>query len=76
MTRANASADRRKAWHEAEIDRAPTPKSRLWKVCGWLVAEAWRRGRVDEAEKTVMEKIRELRGETRDEEVRDDRIRY
>lgn len=72
MTRADAAAARRRAWHQGEIDRAPTPKTRLWKVCGWLVAEAWRRGRVDEAEKAVLAKIRELR----DEEVRDDRIRY
>lgn len=72
MTRADVSADRRKAWHQGEIDRAKTPKARLWKVCGWLVAEAWRRGRVDEAEQLVLAKIRELR----DEEVPDDRVGY
>ena len=63
MTRADMSMERRKAWHEREIRAAKTPKTKLWKVCGWLVAEAWRRNKVDEVMETVMAKIRELRGE-------------
>lgn len=63
MTKAANAEARRKEWHQGQIDAADTPKNRLWRVCGWLVAEAWRRNRITDVEAAVMAKIHELRGE-------------
>lgn len=64
MTRAAIKARRQRAFHEDRIGRAQTPKERLWRVCGWLVAEAWRAGRLDDATDAVLTKVHEIREET------------
>lgn len=63
-------------WHQSRVDDARTPKQRLWAACGWLVAEAWRRGRVDDATETVLTAVHEIRETDQNEEVRGDRVRY
>ncbi len=83
MTRANTRAarseERRRAWHQGRVDAARTPKERLWAACGWLVAEAWRRGRVDDATETVLTAVHEITEPSEsylEMEVRRDRVRY
>jgi hypothetical protein len=70
-TRAQKSAARRKAWHEEQMEQADTPRKRLWRACGWLVAEAWRTGRLSDAEDAVLAKVHEIR-----EEAANDRHGY
>lgn len=52
--------DNRRRWHTARIGQADTPKGRLWALCGWLVAEAWRTGRIAETTEHVKNLIDEL----------------
>lgn len=61
MTRANVRAKRQRVFHETRIDEAATPKQKLWRACSWLVAEAWRRNRIDNATETVLTAVHELR---------------
>lgn len=60
MSRENRSRQRRQALYEGRLQAAETPKKRLWIVCGWLVSEAWRAGRLTEAETAVRETITNL----------------
>lgn len=76
MTRANRSEERRRRWHQSRVDDAQTPKQRLWAACGWLVAEAWRRNRVDDALETVLTAVHDIRETDTDREVHDGRVRY
>ncbi|MEU8158069.1 hypothetical protein AB0B94_30820 [Micromonospora sp. NPDC048986] len=63
--RAERSANRRGAWHQAQVNDAPTPRQRLWRACAWLVSEAWRANRLDDAIEAVMNAIDEIREEVR-----------
>lgn len=72
MTRADKARERRRLWHEARIEAARTPKARLWAACGWLVAEAWRLGRTDEAVEAVLSSVHNIR----EQEVSHDRDAY
>lgn len=62
-TRAEKSARRRREWHESRVNEAATPRQRLWSACGWLVAEAWRLGRLDDATDGVLTLVHHMREE-------------
>ncbi|MER7166745.1 hypothetical protein ABT336_11875 [Micromonospora sp. NPDC000207] len=34
----------RRNWHGERVEKARTPKERLWALCHWLVAEAFHAG--------------------------------
>ncbi|MFI5895605.1 hypothetical protein ACIA5D_36475 [Actinoplanes sp. NPDC051513] len=70
--RASRKAERRRLWHEARIAAAATPKQKAWAACGWLISEAWRAGRLDDALDWVLVKVHELREEERNDDDRDD----
>lgn len=63
MSQAKRKAARRLAWHQDRVDNAPTPRQRLWAACGWLVAEAWRSNRLDDATEAVLTAVHEIREE-------------
>lgn len=62
-TRAERAAKRREAWHGARVDEARTPRQRFWAAAGWLLSEAIRAGRVDDAVEVVLTKTHEIREE-------------
>lgn len=62
-TRAERAASRREAWHQGQVDSAPTPRQQFWRACGWLASEACRTNRLDDAIETVLTKVREIREE-------------
>ncbi len=62
-TRTERSVRRRQEWHETRLAQAATPRERLWRACGWLVAEAWRIGRLDDATEAVLALIHNMREE-------------
>lgn len=70
--RAKAKAKRRSDWHQTRIDDARTGKARLWAACSWLVSEAIKSGRLDEAFEHVITKVHDIR----QEEIDDDRNDY
>lgn len=61
--RAERAAARRKTWHESQVEAARTSRERFWRAAGWLVAEAWRLGRLDDATDAILTKVHELREE-------------
>jgi hypothetical protein len=71
-TRQRRKAGRRQAWHEQRIASAPTEKQQVWAACGWLISEAWRAGRLDDALDWVLTKVHEIR----EEEQTNDRDDY
>lgn len=71
-TRARKKAQRQLDWHTRQLDQAQTSRERLWRACSWLVAEAWRAGRLEDATETVLTKVHDIR----DEEASHDRDRY
>lgn len=61
--RAERAAVRRQTWHENQVNSARTSREKFWRACGWLVAEAWHRGRLDEVTESILTKVHELREE-------------
>lgn len=61
--RARSRAKRQLDWHTKQIANAETPRERLWRACSWLVAEAWRAGRLEDATETVLTKVHDIREE-------------
>ncbi len=69
--RARKRSKRQLDWHMTQLNQAGTPRERLWRACSWLVAEAWRAGRLDEATETVLTKVHDIREEAHtDDDVR------
>jgi hypothetical protein len=42
--RSSKPVENRRKYHAEKVERAETPKSRLWAYCHWLVAEAFHAG--------------------------------
>lgn len=61
----------RHMWHQGQVDRARTPKEKLWALCHWLVAEAFHAGpdQINDAAGMVHARIAEL-AEARKETTR------
>lgn len=34
------SAINRRRWHQERVDGEPTWRGKVWRVCGWIIAEA------------------------------------
>jgi hypothetical protein len=62
-TRSARKAKRRADWHQSRVDDAPTGKARLWAACSWLVSEAIKAGRLDDAFEHVINKVHDIREE-------------
>lgn len=63
MTREERSRKRRLGWFRDRLANAATPKARLNVACEWLVAEAWQRSRLADAERAVLSVVDDIRGE-------------